>query len=125
MPANSSVMVVTLARSRDKIASAKNFLFAYIVLLYFSRYHETITYYEKALAVSTRSLSTYAGLAYTYHLQDNFTAAITYYHMALWLKPDNQFCTEKVDISSGKRMLPWCRAQNGFPSKRFIYILRT
>lgn len=33
------------------------------------RYNEAITYYEKALALSTRSLSTYAGLAYTYHLQ--------------------------------------------------------
>ncbi|KAI8014830.1 Anaphase-promoting complex subunit 6 [Camellia lanceoleosa] len=44
------------------------------------RYREAITYYEKALALSTRSLSTYAGLAYTYHLQDNFTTAITYYH---------------------------------------------
>lgn len=32
-------------------------------------YREAIKYYEKALALSTRSLSTYAGLAYTYHLQ--------------------------------------------------------
>ncbi|THG05039.1 hypothetical protein TEA_027711 [Camellia sinensis var. sinensis] len=60
------------------------------------RYREAITYYERALALSTRSLSTYAGLAYTYHLQDNFTTAITYYHKALWLKPDDQFCTEML-----------------------------
>ncbi|KAK3026495.1 hypothetical protein RJ639_041792, partial [Escallonia herrerae] len=33
------------------------------------KYREAITYYEKALALSSRSLSTYAGLAYTYHLQ--------------------------------------------------------
>ncbi|KAL6543323.1 Cell division cycle protein 16 [Orobanche hederae] len=44
------------------------------------RYNEAIIYYEKALALSTRSLSTYAGLAYTYHLQGNYSAAITYYH---------------------------------------------
>ncbi|EPS72438.1 hypothetical protein M569_02320, partial [Genlisea aurea] len=44
------------------------------------RYEEAISYYEKALALSTRSWSIYAGLAYTYHLQDNLTAAITYYH---------------------------------------------
>ncbi|KAA8526750.1 hypothetical protein F0562_009021 [Nyssa sinensis] len=50
------------------------------------RYREAITYYEKALALSTRSLSTYAGLAYTYHLQ------------ALWLKPDDQFCTEMLTL---------------------------
>jgi anaphase-promoting complex subunit 6 len=31
-------------------------------------YREAISYYEKALALST-SVSTYAGLAYTYHLQ--------------------------------------------------------
>ncbi|KAF7123440.1 hypothetical protein RHSIM_Rhsim12G0175500 [Rhododendron simsii] len=109
--------------------------FAYIVLLYFRRYHEVITYYEKALALSTRSLSTYAGLAYTYHLQDNLTAAIIYYHkedffsmvsnlkrrpnikafyyllthskcpvilsiyQALWLKPDDQFCTEMLTLA--------------------------
>ncbi|MQL90435.1 hypothetical protein Taro_023031 [Colocasia esculenta] len=28
--------------------------------------------------------------------QDNFDAAITYYHKALWLKPDDQFCTEML-----------------------------
>ncbi|BAT89487.1 anaphase-promoting complex subunit 6 [Vigna umbellata] len=59
-------------------------------------YQEAISYYEKALALSTRSVSTYAGLAYTYHLQDDFTTAITYYHKALWLKPDDQFCTEML-----------------------------
>ncbi|XP_073124577.1 anaphase-promoting complex subunit 6 [Henckelia pumila] len=63
------------------------------------RYNEAIIYYDKALAISTRSLSTYAGLAYTYHLQDNFTAAITYYHKALWLKPDDQFCTEMLTMA--------------------------
>ncbi|KAK2985477.1 hypothetical protein RJ640_004328 [Escallonia rubra] len=51
------------------------------------RYREAITYYEKALALSSRSLSTYAGLAYTYHLQ------------ALWLKPDDQFCTEMLTLA--------------------------
>ncbi|XP_050872759.1 anaphase-promoting complex subunit 6 isoform X2 [Lathyrus oleraceus] len=59
-------------------------------------YREAISYYEKALALSTTSVSTYAGLAYTYHLQDDFTTAITYYHKALWLKPDDQFCTEML-----------------------------
>ncbi|KAL0301258.1 UNVERIFIED_CONTAM: Anaphase-promoting complex subunit [Sesamum radiatum] len=63
------------------------------------RYNEAIIYYEKALALSTRSLSTYAGLAYTYHLQVNFTSAITYYHKALWLKPDDQFCTEMLTLA--------------------------
>lgn len=63
------------------------------------RYNEAIIYYEKALALSTRSLSTYAGLAYTYHLQDNFTAAITHYHKALWIKPDDQFCTEMLTVA--------------------------
>ncbi|RWR89208.1 anaphase-promoting complex subunit 6 [Cinnamomum micranthum f. kanehirae] len=63
------------------------------------RYNEAISYYEKALALSTRSLSTYAGLAYTYHLQDEFDAAITYYHKALWLKPDDQFCTEMLTLA--------------------------
>lgn len=62
-------------------------------------YHEAISFYEKALTLSTRSLSTYAGLAYTYHLQDNFPAAITYYHKALWLKPDDQFCTEMLTLA--------------------------
>ncbi|KAJ7948759.1 anaphase-promoting complex subunit 6 [Quillaja saponaria] len=62
-------------------------------------YPEAVSYYEKALALSTRSLSTYAGLAYTFHLQDNYTAAITYYHKALWLKPDDQFCTEMLSIA--------------------------
>ncbi|KAI5662364.1 hypothetical protein M9H77_21687 [Catharanthus roseus] len=63
------------------------------------RYNEAIAYYEKALALSTSSLSTYAGLAYTYHLQNNFTAAITYYHKALWLKPNDQFCTEMLTLA--------------------------
>ncbi|KAL9679328.1 hypothetical protein QQ045_017186 [Rhodiola kirilowii] len=59
-------------------------------------YGKAISVYEKALALSTKSVSTYAGLAYTYHLQDNFTAAVTYYHKALWLKPHDQFCTEML-----------------------------
>ncbi|KMZ72374.1 hypothetical protein ZOSMA_166G00750 [Zostera marina] len=63
------------------------------------KYKEAIHYYEKALAISTRSCSTYAGLAYTYHLQDNFDSAITYYHKALWLNPDDQFCTEMLTLA--------------------------
>lgn len=63
------------------------------------KYNEAVTYYEKALALSTRSLSTYAGLAYTYHLQDKFTDAITHYHKALWLKPDDKFCTEMLTLA--------------------------
>ncbi|TYH86611.1 hypothetical protein ES332_D01G056300v1 [Gossypium tomentosum] len=62
-------------------------------------FREAISFYEKALTLSTKSLSTYAGLAYTYHLQDNFTSAITYYHKALWLKPDDPFCTEMLNIA--------------------------
>ncbi|OIW08211.1 hypothetical protein TanjilG_15172 [Lupinus angustifolius] len=61
-------------------------------------YHEAISYYEKALTLST-SISTYAGLAYTYHLQDDFAKAITYYHKALWTKPDDQFCTEMLSLA--------------------------
>ncbi|EEF32242.1 hypothetical protein RCOM_0981410 [Ricinus communis] len=30
---------------------------------------------------------------------DNFTAAITHYHKALWLKPDDQFCTEMLSLA--------------------------
>ncbi|KAF7135323.1 hypothetical protein RHSIM_Rhsim08G0243300 [Rhododendron simsii] len=30
---------------------------------------------------------------------DNFTAAITYYHKVLWLKPDDQFCTEMLTLA--------------------------
>ncbi|KAL9438104.1 hypothetical protein AB3S75_023882 [Citrus x aurantiifolia] len=62
-------------------------------------YHEAISCYERALMLSNRSLSTYAGLAYTYHLQDNFSAAITYYHKALWPKPDDQFCTKMLSLA--------------------------
>ncbi|XP_061983118.1 anaphase-promoting complex subunit 6-like [Populus nigra] len=74
--------------------------FSLIISDYYARiYHEAISYYERALTLSPRSLSTYAGLAYTYHLQDNFTAAITCYHKALWLKPDDQFCTEMLSLA--------------------------
>ncbi|XP_044473850.1 anaphase-promoting complex subunit 6-like isoform X2 [Mangifera indica] len=61
-------------------------------------YHQAISWYKRALTLSNRSLNTYAGLAYTYHLQDNFAAAISYYHKALWLKPDDQFCTEMLSF---------------------------
>ncbi|RWW59016.1 hypothetical protein BHE74_00034073 [Ensete ventricosum] len=46
----------------------------------FRMFQKAISCYEKALAVSTQNFSAFAGLAYTYHLQDNFDAAITYYH---------------------------------------------
>ncbi|XP_070675422.1 anaphase-promoting complex subunit 6-like isoform X2 [Malus domestica] len=62
-------------------------------------YEEAIKFYEKALALSTRSVSTYAVLAYAYHLQDNLNAAITYYQKAPWLKPDDQFCTEMLSVA--------------------------
>ncbi|KAH9723144.1 Anaphase-promoting complex subunit 6 [Citrus sinensis] len=32
-------------------------------------------------------------------VQDNFSAAITYYHKALWLKPDDLFCTEMLSLA--------------------------
>ncbi|CAN6820665.1 unnamed protein product, partial [Brassica oleracea] len=63
------------------------------------KYREAISYYERALTLSTKSLSTYSGLAYTYHLQGNFSAAISHYHKALWLKPDDQFCTEMLNVA--------------------------
>jgi len=59
-------------------------------------YQRAVSYYEKALTFPTKSLSAFAGLAYTYHLMDNFEAAINYYHKALWLKPDDQFCTDML-----------------------------
>ncbi|XP_039126591.1 anaphase-promoting complex subunit 6 [Dioscorea cayenensis subsp. rotundata] len=62
-------------------------------------YHKAVSYYEKALTFSTQSLSTFAGLAYTYHLQGNFDAAIAHYHKALWLKPDDLFCTEMLSLA--------------------------
>ncbi|XP_074311173.1 anaphase-promoting complex subunit 6 [Silene latifolia] len=62
-------------------------------------YGEAIKQYEKALTLSTKSLSTYSGLAYTYHLQGDCNAAITNYHKALWLKPDDQFCTEMLTLA--------------------------
>ncbi|RAL49084.1 hypothetical protein DM860_015075 [Cuscuta australis] len=62
-------------------------------------YDEAITYYKKALAMSTTSLSTYAGLAYTYHLKGKFTKAITYYHKALSLNPTHKFCTEMLTLA--------------------------
>uniref|UniRef100_A0A803MYY0 Anaphase-promoting complex subunit 6 n=1 Tax=Chenopodium quinoa TaxID=63459 RepID=A0A803MYY0_CHEQI len=62
-------------------------------------YPEAIKYYEKALNLSTKSLSTYSGLAYTYHLKGDYSAAITNYHKALWLKPDDQFCTEMLTLA--------------------------
>ncbi|OMO74754.1 Tetratricopeptide-like helical [Corchorus capsularis] len=77
-------------------ATVVNLAHAYRKLKMFK---EAISYYEKALTLSTRSLSTYAGLAYTYHLQDNFSSAITYYHKALWLKPDDPFCTEMLNVA--------------------------
>ncbi|KAJ3674101.1 hypothetical protein LUZ60_006093 [Juncus effusus] len=69
------------------------------------RYQKAITYYEKALALSTRSFSAFAGLAYTYHLMDKYDEAIGYYHQALWLKQDeqtktdDQFCTEMLTLA--------------------------
>ncbi|CAN6301624.1 unnamed protein product [Urochloa humidicola] len=60
------------------------------------KYQKAVSYYEKALTFPTKSLSAFAGLAYTYHLMDNFEAAINYYHKALWLKPDDQFCTDML-----------------------------
>ncbi|XP_065018940.1 anaphase-promoting complex subunit 6-like isoform X1 [Musa acuminata AAA Group] len=62
-------------------------------------FQKAISCYEKALAVSTQNFSAFAGLAYTYHLQDNFDAAITYYHKALWLDPNDQFCTEMLTLA--------------------------
>ncbi|WZZ47805.1 hypothetical protein YC2023_044064 [Brassica napus] len=74
------------------------------------KYREAISYYERALTLSTKSLSTYSGLAYTYHLQGDFSAAISHYHKALWLKPDDQFCTEMLNVA----LLDEC--QNGLDS---------
>nr|GMD47064.1 anaphase-promoting complex subunit 6 [Ipomoea batatas]GMD48361.1 anaphase-promoting complex subunit 6 [Ipomoea batatas] len=31
--------------------------------------------------------------------QEKFSAAITYYHKALWLKPDDKFCTEMLTLA--------------------------
>nr|CAD1837361.1 unnamed protein product [Ananas comosus var. bracteatus] len=63
------------------------------------RYQRAISHYEKALSLSTRDFSAFAGLAYTYHLMDRFDSAISYYHKALWLKPDDQFCTEMLTLA--------------------------
>ncbi|KAJ6967329.1 hypothetical protein NC652_004779 [Populus alba x Populus x berolinensis] len=47
-----------------------------------------------------RELDYLVGLGLTWkNEQDNFTAAITCYHKALWLKPDDQFCTEMLSLA--------------------------
>lgn len=63
------------------------------------RYIHAIKSYEKALDLSSRNVSTYAGLGYTYHLQNKFDDAIHLYHKALALKPDHQFCGEMLNIA--------------------------
>lgn len=63
------------------------------------RYVHAIKSYEKALDLSSRNVSTYAGLGYTYHLQNKFDDAIHLYHKALALKPDHQFCGEMLNIA--------------------------
>ncbi|AQL08204.1 Putative tetratricopeptide repeat domain containing family protein [Zea mays] len=68
-----------------------------LTIYYLNReYQKAVSYYAKALTFPTKSLSAFAGLAYTYHLMDDFEAAINYYHKALWLKPDDQFCTDML-----------------------------
>ncbi|PKI51449.1 hypothetical protein CRG98_028160 [Punica granatum] len=64
-------------------------------------FDEAIKTYYKALTLSTRSASTYAGLAYTYHLQNNLAVAISMYEKAWLLKPDDQFCTEMLGVAPG------------------------
>ncbi|KAH7292522.1 hypothetical protein KP509_29G072200 [Ceratopteris richardii] len=62
-------------------------------------YTEAITFYEKALALSSRSAGTYAALGFTHHLQGNTTLAIEYYHKALGLKPDDTFTVEMLNTA--------------------------
>lgn len=55
-----------------------------IKLILVRRYNEAISYYDKALSLSSRSVSTYAGLAYSYHLQVSvvlFTPSPTPHHL--------------------------------------------
>ncbi|KAH9779059.1 Anaphase-promoting complex subunit 6 [Citrus sinensis] len=72
-------------------------------------YHEAISCYERALTLLNRNLHPcIQKTARVYDnefvssgslVQDNFSAAITYYHKALWLKPDDQFCTEMLSLA--------------------------
>ncbi|KAJ0973296.1 hypothetical protein J5N97_021255 [Dioscorea zingiberensis] len=51
-------------------------------------YHKAVSYYEKALTLSTHCLSTFAG----WHM-------LIICRQVLWLKPDDQFCTEMLSLA--------------------------
>ncbi|KAJ4839208.1 Cell division cycle protein 16 [Turnera subulata] len=56
--------------------------------------------YDKAVFWFEKTLAHIPSLSQLWEpTLDNFNAAITHYHKALWLKPDDQFCTEMLSLA--------------------------
>lgn len=68
-------------------------------------YREAISYYEKALALSTRSVSTYAGLAYTYHLQ---VSKIIFLFVVYYPQSCNMMCYWFIVLWENPNVLHFC-----------------
>jgi anaphase-promoting complex subunit 6 len=59
-------------------------------------YDEAIRHFETASILRPQNASTYAGLGFTSHLKGSLNEAISYYHQALGLKPEDTFAEEML-----------------------------
>jgi anaphase-promoting complex subunit 6 len=60
------------------------------------RFEQAASCFSRCIALCPEKFSTYSALAFTKHLMGNLDEAISYYHQALSMKPDDPFSTEML-----------------------------
>jgi tetratricopeptide (TPR) repeat protein len=61
------------------------------------QYDMALHCFSRCVALCPDKFSTYSALAYTKHLTGDLDSAISYYHQALALKPEDPFSTEMLN----------------------------
>ena len=72
--------------------------------------------FRRCVALCPEKFSTYAALAFTYHLVPDLDKAIDYYHQALSCKPDDPFSTEMLNRALREALTSTLRLSDGVPT---------
>lgn len=72
--------------------------------------------FGRCVALCPEKFSTYAALAFTYHLMTDLDKAIDYYHQALSCKPDDPFSTEMLNRALREALTSTLRLSDSAPA---------
>ena len=70
------------------------------------KFEQALTCFRRCVALCPDAASAYSAMAFTKHLMGDVDEAISYYHRALGIKPDDPFCTDMLSRALQDQLTP-------------------